>query len=199
MRKQKGSYTLEAVIVMSTIIFIIFAIISAFLLLYQNAVMYYVATQAAQEGAVMWADNAHDLEGNVTGEDNQGLYYNISELFGGGKIEEKKNTIKGWAEKKLKGMMPNTLVGSGGEKVEVNFDNYVVQRVVEVKITKEIDIPFKEIAQYFDKDLDMHVAARASVSEPAEYIRNIDYGIELSKELWKAISGEVEKLFKKKG
>lgn len=196
MKKQRGSYTLEAVIVMSTIIFIIFAIISAFLLLYQNAVMYYVATQAAQEGAVMWTDNAHDLEGHVTGTDDQGLYYRIGELFGGndGKVEK----IQSWAEQKLKEMTPDTLIGSGAETVEVEFHNYVVRREVEVRITKEVDIPFKEIAQYFDQDLDLHVTAKAATAEPAEYIRNIDYGVELAKDAYKMIKGSLDGLLKAK-
>lgn len=196
MKSRKGAYTLEAVIVMSTVIFILFAIVSAFLLIYRNAVLYYVATQAAQEGAVMWSDNAHDLEGNVSGEDDQGLYYRIGELFGGG--EEKTGEIRAWAENKLKELTPNTLVGSGAAKVEVNFHNYLVQQVVEVRITKEVDIPFREIAQYFDADLDMEVTARAAVTQPAEYIRNIDYGIELAKTVWVQISGGLDALFQSK-
>lgn len=197
-RKKRGSYTVEAVIVMSTIIFIIFAIVSAFLLLYQNAVMYYVATQAAQEGAVMWTDTSHDLDGNGGGGDSQGLYYRIGELFGGGEVSGKTGKIKAWAEQSLREMTPNTLIGSGKETVEVTFQNYFVQRYIEVSITKEIDIPFKDIAKYFGQDLDMHVKVRASVSEPAEYIRNIDYGIELSKSIWKMVSGKISGLFGKK-
>lgn len=200
MKKQRGSYTVEAVIVMSTIIFIIFAIISAFLLLYQNAVMYYVASAAAQEGAVMWTDMAHKdyLDGRASGTDGQSLYYRVGELFGGGSVEEKKSVIKTWAEKQLAGMTPNTLIGSGAETVEVEFHNYFVHQVVEVRITKEINIPFKEIAQYFSEDLDLHVAVQASVSEPAEFIRNVDYGLELSRELWKMVKGSIDGLFKSK-
>ena len=196
MKKRKGSYTVEAVIVMSTLIFIIFAIISAFLLLYQNAVMYYVATQAAQEGAVMWTDTAQDLEGGIQGTDDQGLYYRIGELFGGG--SEKEKEIQTWAEQKLRELTPNTLIGSGKETVSVSFHNYVVQQVVEVSITKEIDIPFGEIARYFDQDLDMHVTAKAAVAQPAEFIRNVDYGIELAKTVWKQISGALDGLLKSK-
>lgn len=198
MKKRHGSYTVEAVIVMSTIIFIIFAIISAFLLLYQNAVMYYIASQAAQEGAVMWTDMSHDLDGNASGEDEQGLYYRISELWGGGDVGAKKAAIKSWAETKLREMTPNTIIGSGAETVTVEFHNYVIRQVVEVEITKEIDIPFKEIARYFQEDLDMHVKVQASAAQPAEFIRNIDYGVELSKELWGMISGSIGKLLESK-
>lgn len=196
MKKRPGSYTLEAVIVMTSVIFVIFAIISAFLLLYQNAVMYAVATQAAQEGAIMWTDNAHTMEGGYSGEDTQGHYYRLGELFSGNKSKCK--IIQSWAEKKLGEMTPNTLIGSGKETVNVTFQNYVVRRVIEVEITKEIDIPFKEIAQYFGQDLDMRVVVRASCSESAEYIRNIDYGLELAGDIWDSISGIFGSLLKSK-
>ena len=196
MKTQKAAYTLEAVIVMSTIILIIFAILSAFLLIYQNAVMYYVATQAAQEGAVMWTDSAHGMDGTVSGTDSQGLYYRIGELAGGN--SQKEERIRSWAEERLAAMTPDTLVGSGAASVEAAFHNYVVRRVVEVRITKEVDIPFREIAQYFGADLDMTVTARASTAEPAEFIRNVDYAIELTTELWGMVKGKLDGLLKSK-
>lgn len=195
MKKKRGSFTLEAVIVMSTIIFIIFAIVSAFLLLYQNAVMYYVATQAAQEGAVMWADNAHDLDGNVRGQDNQSLYYRLADLVNQ-ENEAKEGVITSWIQQKMKKLVPRTLIGSGTESVDVQFHDYVVQRVVEVRITKEVKIPFKEIVQFFGKDLKMTVHAKASVSEPAEFIRNVDYGYEIVTTVWKKISSKMDAIFK---
>lgn len=199
MGKQKGAYTVEAVIVMSTVIFIIFAIISAFLLLYQNAVMYYVATQAAQEGAVMWADTSHDLEGHTRGKDEQSTYYRVGELVaGGGGSAGKTEYISSWVKQKMKKMIPNTLVGSGAEEVNVTFHNYVVQRVVEVRITKEINIPFREIAQYFGRDLDMTVDVKASVAEPAEFVRNVDYGFEVAAKLWGLVSDKLGTLLKSK-
>jgi len=195
MKKQKGSYTLEAVIVMTTIIMIIFAIISAFMLLYQNVVMYYVASKAAQEGAVMWADSSHDLDGNSSGVDDQGLYYRLGDFAGGDSAKEKR--IEDWVKSELSRLMPGTLVGSGKETVNVDLVIQApIRRCVQVSITKEVDIPFREVAQYFDQDLDMNVTVEAAVSEPAEYIRNIDYSVELVQEVWKMISGGLEKLFK---
>ena len=193
-KKQKGSYTLEAVIVMSTIIFIIFSVISAFLLIYQNAVTYYVAIQAAQEGAVLWTDPSHSLDGTISDESKEnGLYYRVGEMFStqGGSAGEKISTIKGWAEKKLKEMTPDTMVGSGPSTVQVRFHNYVVYQELEVEITKEIDIPFKEIARYFSEDLDLHVTARASIADSAEKIRNMDYAGELVKSGWNMVKDKL--------
>ena len=93
-------------------------------------------------------------------------------------------------------MTPDTLIGNGAETVEVEFHNYVIQQVVEVRITKEIDIPFREIARYFGNDLDLHISARAAVAEPAEFIRNVDYGLELAGEVWGMISDKLDDLIK---
>lgn len=198
MKKDRGIFTLEAVIVMGTIIFIIFAIIMAFLLIYQNAVMYYVATQAAQEGAMMWTDPTRTLDGTggVEGDRSLNYYYHrIGEFFGGGGISENKAKISNWAKQKLKELTPNTIVGSGAETVKVEFHNYVLVRIIEVSINKEIDIPFKEIAKYFSADLDMSVTAKATVADAPEYIRNVDYGMELAGEIWKLVSGKLGDLF----
>jgi hypothetical protein len=73
-----------------------------------------------------------------------------------------------------------------------------VTRSLEVTITKEIDIPFKQIAQYFDADLDMTVTAKANIAEPAEGIRDIDYAMQLVKEGWTKVSKQLNTLLNKK-
>lgn len=213
MKKSRASFTLEATIVMSTIIFAIFAILSAFLLVYQNAAMYYVASRAAQEGAVMWSDLSHTLDGTERKGDKQGYYYRLGELFAGetsvsvksgdstktaSGVQGKEYEIAFWALKQLSKLSPGTIVGNGKETVTVTFHNYILFKEVEVSIVKEVNIPFREIARYFPADLDMKVTVQASVYGPAEYIRNVDYGIELAHELWGKIKDKLEPLLKSK-
>lgn len=186
--REKGSFTVEATIVMSAIIMIIFAIISAFLLLYQNVVITYVAQQAAQQGAIMWADTSVQLDGTRQGRDEQGYYYRLGE-FGGGSAA-KKAKIAQWARDKLAEMMPQSAIGSGAEQVNVHFRNTFFQRFVEVEIRKEIDIPIADVMQYFGDDLDISVKVRAAVSEPAEYIRTIDLGYIVALDLWDMVAGK---------
>lgn len=187
--REKASATIEAAIVMSTLLFIIFAIISAFLLLYQNAVMEYVATQAAQQGAVYWTDTSVQMDGSRSGKDSNGLYYRIGEMAGGnaGKCDH----IKRWAEDKMKSMIPRSIVGSGAEQVSVTFKSGLMQRYIIVEIKKEVNIPFAGIMQYFSDDLDMKAKVQASISEPAEYIRTLDFASQTLSEAWKAISGKL--------
>lgn len=187
--REKASATIEAAIVMSTLLFIIFAIISAFLLLYQNAVMEYVATQAAQQGAVYWTDTSVQMDGSRSGKDSNGLYYRIGEMAGGNAA--KCDHIKKWAEERMKSMIPRSIVGSGAEQVSVTFKSGLMQRYITVEIKKEVNIPFAGIMQYFSDDLDMKVKVQASISEPAEYIRTMDFAGETLSKAWKAISGKL--------
>lgn len=190
--REKASTTIEAAIVMSTLLFIIFAIISAFLLLYQNAVMEYVATQAAQQGAVYWTDTSVQMDGSRSGKDSNGLYYRISEMSGGNSA--KCAHIKKWAEDKMKSMIPRSIVGNGAEQVNVTFKSSLMQRYVIVEIKKEVNIPFASIMQYFNDDLNMRVKVQASVSEPAEYIRTLDFAYVTLSDAWKSISSKLGKI-----
>jgi hypothetical protein len=195
--KEKGSYTIEAAIVMSAILFIIFAIISAFLLLYQNVVMTYVASQAAEQGAVMWTDTSVQMDGSREGEDTQGYYYRIAELNGeSGGAAAKKEEIRAWAAERMSEMIPNSMVGSGAEEINVSFENTFFQRFVVVEIKKQVNIPIAGIMQYFSDDLNMSVKVRAAVSEPAEYIRTLDLAYLTALDLWDQIKGKLEPILK---
>lgn len=192
--REKASTTIEAAIIMSTMLFIIFAIISAFLLLYQNAVMEYVANQAAQQGAIYWTDTSVNMDGTHSGKDSNGIYYRIGEMAGGGNSAAKCAHIKEWTENKMKSMIPRSIVGNGAEEVNVTFKSGLMHRYVIVEIKKEVNIPFAGIMQYFNDDLNMRVCIQASVSEPAEYIRNLDFATVIIKDMWKSISGKLGKV-----
>lgn len=185
MKKTNGSFTLEAVIVMTTIIFILFAVLYAFMLMYQNVIVTYAASYAAQQGAVTWVNSGLDIntgEGNYNSEP----YYRIAELAGGGSSGAKKTKIKSCAENKLKmGILPvkdNT--------VNVEFKNYLIQRQVQVEIKQTVPIPFGGIAKFFNGGNDFTIKTKsvAIVPEPAEYIRNVDYAIETATSLTKWIN-----------
>ena len=171
--------------------------------------MYYAASRAAQEGAAMWSNLSHTLDGTEDSNRKQGYYYRLGELFSGEtsvsvKSGDQKKTASGvqgkeyeiafWALKQLAALSPGTIVGNGKETVTVTLHNYILFKEVEVSIVKEVNIPFREIAKYFPADLDMTVTVQASVYGPAEYIRNVDYGIELAHELWNKVKDKIGKM-----
>lgn len=64
MRKSsKGSYTVEATIVISSLLIALCAVMFAFMLMYQNVVIIYAASYGAQQGARSWVDTGISIDG----------------------------------------------------------------------------------------------------------------------------------------
>ena len=199
-KKSKGSYTVEAVIVMTTILFIIFAIITAFMLLYQQTIMLYVASTSAQQGAVMWTNTSTDMKGENISTNNQGLYYRITEFAGGGGKNDKIQKIKSHAESQLQALSFAGFIGNATPVVDVKMNNNVLQRTIDVTISKKVTMPFEFLLNFFDKTPEIKVKCTALISEPAEYIRNIDYAMELANGIWSKVgpkfTGAIQKFLK---
>lgn len=158
-------YTIEAALVMSAILMILFAMIFAFMLLYQNVVIMYSAYSSTQQGAEDWAQN------------NGSIYYRVGEITGGGGVQGKLTKIEESAKEKLKaGILP-----SNNNSVKAEFKNGFIQKKVVIKIEQSIPIPIFGIAKYFGaKDvISLSAESSAVISEPMEYIRNLDFCLEL--------------------
>lgn len=164
MRRVKGSFTLEAAIVISSILIILCAVFYAFMLLYQNAVISYSASYAASEGAKSWVKNR---DGD--------RYWRLKEfrtITSGTEIGE----IKSIAEDCLK----KGVIAGEGNNVNVAFENSFGMRKIIVEVSQDLNVPFQGIAKYFNngEKLQLKAKASANIAEPTEYIRNIDYGVE---------------------
>lgn len=175
MKKDKGAFTLEAAIVMSSILIILCAVLYAFMLLYQNVVVTYAASYAAQQGAAAWVNSGLNIE-DGSGSYRSEPYYRIAELVGGGHVAQKKQNIENCAREKLK----SGILSVKDSVIHVEFKNYVFQRQIHVEIKQNIPIPFAQIAKFFNggNDFSLSTKAVATVAEPAEYIRNCDYAVE---------------------
>ena len=64
--------------------------------------------------------------------------------------------------------------------IKVDFKNNILQRKVVVDIKQTIPIPFSGIVKFFNHGEQFTIKAKmeATVAEPTEYIRNIDYALE---------------------
>lgn len=81
--------------------------------------------------------------------------------------------------------MKGTIIRPNNTKVRIIYTNNVFRGKLSVEITQEIKVPLGGMKQFFDgKDtLTLSAQSEAAVTEPDEYIRNIDLAIELSKKL----------------
>ena len=176
MRKSsKGSYTVEATIVISSLLIALCAVMFAFMLMYQNVVIIYAASYGAQQGARSWVNTGISMDG-TSREYTSGLYSDIAELTGGGDTSAKKKKIENAVKDKLK----MSVFSTNTANINVNFENNILQRKVVVDIKQTIPIPFSGIAKFFNNGEAFALKAKmeATVAEPTEYIRNIDYALE---------------------
>ncbi len=175
MKKHKAMFTLEATIVVPTILIAIFAVLFAFQVLYQYIVIEYAASFGAERGAMLWDYDYNDknfdfVKGSV-GEKEE-LYF---DLFGN---KEKKCRKIEDETKRIADSL--TLIG-GNITVLATPKNSIIGSSVEVTVTQDINIPFKRLITYFGKE-DMGLTSKSSASlyDPDEFIRNADYIYELA-------------------
>lgn len=172
---------------MTAILMILFAVMFAFMLLYQNAVLIYAATYSAQQGAEFWSNSGRNIDtGAGYTEDN--LYFRIQELNSNDSlVASKKQKIETAARDKL----ARGILSPKKTTINVTFENNLLQRTITVDISQQIPFPFMGIAKYFgnhNEGLVLRAKAKSTVSEPAEYIRNIDLAMEYVQRFTEVIS-----------
>jgi hypothetical protein len=183
----------------------------------QKAYLVSAASFAAQQGAELWRDSRRNIEnGELSGTGTENSYgYRIldnlllSRKTFEGYLKEEKGTD---GKSKLVLIMdvgnnlPGQKVALIGEalcrriensalkpektRVKLIYSNNGLRGRLSVQITQEINVPLGGIKKFFDgKDtLTLSGESTATVTEPAEYIRNIDLAIELSRR----IEGELD-------
>lgn len=196
-KDNKGSFTVEAAIIMSTILMVLFAVMFAFMLLYQNIVLLYSANYAATQGSLIWVSNSTDIETGQATYEKKGIreyYYRIfdrsEQLTRTINVsEEQKEYQKPDSRKDIKLHMIMDAVEKGVRKnayfeepieVLVELDSNLFSKTITVELTQKVNIPFLGLVKYLGGNEEFALKARSSsnVSEPAEYIRNIDLGVE---------------------
>ena len=183
-KRFRGSYTIEATIVFSAMLIALCAVMFAFMIMYQHVILIYAASYGAQQGARAWVNTGISMDGTTRGYNSE-LYSGIAELWGGGLTQTKKDKIKAAVDGKLKLSIFSTK--NIDVDIQYNVNILPLKRDVTVDIKQEIPIPFSGIVKFFNNGNPFAIKAKmkATVVEPTEYIRNMDYAIE-----WVKVLGE---------
>ncbi|HNR04141.1 MAG TPA: hypothetical protein PKU88_09020 [Bacillota bacterium] len=208
----RGSYTVEASMVFVTIMLALLALLFTFLYMGQRASLESFASFAAQQGAELWLDSRRNMEdgkiNNKRPEDSMGYRIFDNLLFSSTTYEgyfEREASDNGKTRVVFKMDAGNNLPGHKalliGEdlckriestilkpestRIRITFNNNALRGRLIVELIQEIKVPLGGIKEFFDgKDtLTLSVQSEAAVSEPDEYIRNVDLILELSKRL----------------
>lgn len=186
----RGSYTIEAVLIMSTLILVLSLMILSFMLIYHQVLLNKTAAQAAQQAAAAW----------VRGGTGEGLYYR---LLNDSIMGEHFHSSQAVVSQDLKSQAPGIQVQVGDRildekfaaiertvfaglvrtikkprltQVDVRYKNRILSRQLKVTVSQEMKIPFGQLKRFFDgkETITLTSSAVAEVTEPAEFIRNID-------------------------
>jgi len=183
LKDERGSFTIEASLLLPIVMFITMLLLFFCLYSYQQSMLLQVASASTERAAYNW-DNSHkEVSGSfVTGEFDS-LYWRIGEdallssLFGGvggnGSVAidlpKAVSEIKGLPATKLNSassMVPDNMLGEMGYTYGLNG------RKVSVRLKRMLDLPVLD--DVLSDKANPLVKAQSIVTEPVEFIRTVD-------------------------
>lgn len=207
-----GSFTVEISMIFTVIVMAVITLLFTFLYMQQKAYLMSAAAFAAQQGAELWRDSGGSMEngGAYMGKHMDPMSYRIFDnllfsegTFEGYLVEEteadgspvfvlrldtgdglvgRKTAIIGNA---LAKRLRASVLKPEETKIRMKYSNNGLSGRISVEIIQEIKVPLGGIKRFIDGKATLSLAgsAMSKVAEPAEYIRNIDLAVELSRRL----------------
>lgn len=180
-KEESGSITIEAAIIVPIVIFSIIVIMYISLLLYQQACLQSVANNVASRGAETWGRSITSIEtGRVRIDDlnNKGLYWRI---FDSDK-ETQENNVREFLINKSDRF---SLLKEIRKTIDIELKDYIVYKKLIVTVQATYNLPVAEFLQVFGlkKDYIVKVESEAVVNDPVEFIRNIDFIVDIERKL----------------
>ncbi len=185
----KGSYTIEDILIMSILLLILFLLCFSFMLMYHRVLLTKTASFVAQQAVKEWH---HE----------QGLYHRVTELAQGTKtfvqtvegdlaasMEPREVGVVSGAgiagkcqviQKEVWAQLYKTIKKPQQTTVEVQYQSGLITQEIKVVIKQEVAVPFGQLKKFFfGKDtVELVAEEKAILAEPAEFIRNADLLIE---------------------
>ncbi|MGI6588685.1 MAG: hypothetical protein ACOX2N_07960 [Peptococcia bacterium] len=185
----KGSYTIEAILILSTLLIILFLLCFSFMMMYHRVLLTKTASFVAQQAAKEWHRE-------------QGLYHRVMELAQGSKtfVQTVEGDLTVSVGKRETGMVSGqgvagkcqaiqkevlvqlykTIKKPKRTTVEVQYNSGLIAPEVKVVIIQEVAVPFGQLKKFFSgKDTVILMAEeKVIITEPAEFIRNADLLVE---------------------
>jgi hypothetical protein len=180
-RMTKGSFTVEASIIVPIMILSIAAVIYMGLLLYQRTIIQSAAETAAGDGAAAWSSGVGRIgTGKLSNDsfDNIKLYRRIYNSDKEKQLEIIRNHA---ADLALRGELLNPVETD----IQAEIKDYAVCRKLEVSITKSYILPLGSFLKIFGGSgkIVINVKAASMLDEPVELIRTTDFILDMEKKL----------------
>lgn len=179
--RSRGSATVEASIIVPFIVLSIAASIYIGIVLYQQAQLRSAADMAAEAGAAVWADAKADTgtaRRQMSDIGSGGLYWRLADT----ERDEKLGKITRFAERALE---KGRLLKAESSKVSVDIKDYIVYKKLEVAVENTYKLPLGSFLRIFGASgrFSINVKSEAVIDDPVELIRNVDFAVDMEKEL----------------
>lgn len=182
----RGSLTVEAVLVIPIIIFVLFWLVNIAFVLYQYAALQSYANQAVEAAQAGWDNTSKDIRTGRLENSKQlndaWLYWNVIDKD----KSVKETSLKSWIYKQLKEDPLMELftkeTSTGAVTVTVSQKSLLcLRRSIEVRITDNRKTLFSPLRNMFGLDMtnEVTVVSTGTLEDPAELIRNLDWGVDL--------------------
>lgn len=203
LKDNQGSFTVEASILMSTIIIVLSLLILSLMFLYQKVLLNYTAVKIAQQAAFLWADRSiEDFK-----EPGDGLYDGLNALTQGEILlyqdkvtgylpgmdfsDSEQGLIKSQDKKtqKLKeglyGSLAQTISKPHYTFMEIKLKRTLFSQQITVLLRQELAIPLGTLKKFYDGKGTVSIEATgiSHITQPTEWVRNIDLGLEYGRKL----------------
>lgn len=204
LKRNNGSTTIEAALIFPLIFLSIIALIYVSIFLYEQAYIKSLADRAAERGAAIWKNPKSDMTISLV------------------KLEHFKENDPYWkiydSQKKLKeekieqylraSLKEYSILQSRDKKAPMNttdiefsakLKNYIVYKKLVVTIEKKFKLPIGDALTVFGIDNTVVIQAKteALINEPAEFVRNTDFAIDMGKRIDAATGNNIEKIIDK--
>jgi len=183
--KKKGSYTIEAIFILSTLFVIVFLLCFSFMLMYHRVLLTKTASLLVQQAAKEWHIDEE-------------LYHHVTEYVDGSKTIVE--TIEGdliaeiaqvstvtdppkgvtqkckAVQKAVMAQLAKSIKKPESTTVEVGYKSGLLAQEITVCIKQEMAVPLGQLKRFFSgKDTVLLMAEETVIiTEPAEFIRNVD-------------------------
>lgn len=176
---ERGGFTIEASLTFPIIFLILIALLFASVFIYQKAYLYYLASVTAENAAANWNNSWKETPtGSYSLGEYDGLYWRFTDdqildiLTSKSAYNDSYNTTDesfkdNLVNKKLK--KASELIPKGIEGT-LKYENKLIERKIIVELSAPLELPL--VSRIFGNEV--RATASSTVTEPVEFIRNID-------------------------
>ena len=174
--------TVEAVLIVPMIIFVLFWLINVAFVLYQYAFLQSVADQAVEAAQRGWDNTSKDISTGMLASsaqlDDEGLFWNVVD----NNADAKTAAITAWVQTRVSKDPLMSLFSRGkpsAVSVSMNHSSLgFLRRGVDIAITDSRRSMFSSLRTQFgfSPNETVTVRSRGTIQDPAEFIRTLDFG-----------------------